>query len=276
MLKIARIALVLLIVGIYLFIPVTALASSSQLVVITASPFFGNGTCVYDFTVVVISDYEIQLDWIPGNGTGTYIIGAYGRWPVDSTDGFVVYNGNGSHTSHWLDVDIRILSDLGLYYKAYNNLGGVYSACFASGSVTGGGEGMANISGSITLFALIFFSLGSVITAYTFRKAPIAFVAAAAWTALAFFCFTQSASSNPTVISDYWMAIFWVGIAMVIVSVFEPVIMKAPSIDEAEPIVAERSQADEMRAEYEAMQKEMGVGIFKPRARKHRRLPKNW
>jgi hypothetical protein len=72
------------------------------------------------------------------------------------------------------------------------------------------------------------------------------------------------------------MAIFWVGIAMVIVSVFEPVIMKAPSIDEAEPIVAERSQADEMRAEYEAMQKEMGVGIFKPRARKHRRLPKNW
>jgi hypothetical protein len=31
-----------------------------------------------------------------------------------------------------------------------------------------------------------------------------------------------------------------------------------------------------MRAEYEAMQKEMGVGIFKPRVRKHRRLPKNW
>jgi hypothetical protein len=142
--------------------------------------------------------------------------------------------------------------------------------------LTIGGEGVTNIAGSITLFALIFFSLGSVVTAYAFRKMPIAMVAAAAWAALAFFCFTQSASSNPTVISDYWMAIFWVGIAMVIVSIFEPMIMKTATIDEPEPVLTERSQADEMRAEYEAMQKEMGVGIFKPRARKHRKLPKNW
>jgi len=273
--KLLRILALCWIIGLALW-PTALSAGSTAIVTITAQPW-SSGDCPTGFTFNAVSSYEVQLSWIPGgNTTATIVRGAYARWPTSPTDGFEVYTGNASSTSHWLTTDVMILSNEGIYYRAWGLVvGGNYSLCYASGSIVGG-EGMANISGSITLFALIFFSLGSVITAYTFRKAPIAFVAAAAWTALAFFCFTQSASSNPTVISDYWMAIFWVGIAMVIVSVFEPVIMKAPSIDEAEPIVAERSQADEMRAEYEAMQKEMGVGIFKPRARKHRKLPKNW
>jgi hypothetical protein len=271
--KLLRIIALCWIIGLALW-PTALSAGDNAVVTITAQPW-ATGDCPTGFTFNAVSSYEVQLAWTPGgNSTGTVIRGAYARWPTDPTDGFEVYNGNGSSASHWLTTDVMILSDEGIYYRLWGKQGGSYSLCYASGVITGG-EGMANISGSITLFALIVFSLGSVVTAYTFRKAPIAFVAAAAWTSLAFFCFTQSASSNPTIISDYWMAIFWVGIAMVIVSVFEPVIMKAPSIDEAEPVEA-RSQADEMRAEYEAMQKEMGVGIFKPRARKHRKLPKNW
>ena len=199
--KIARIALVLLIVGMYLFIPITAFASDTQLVVITASPFLGNGTCVYDFTVVVISDYEIQLDWIPGNGTGTYIVGAYGRWPVDATDGFVVYNGSGNHTSHWLDVDIRILSDLGLYYKAYNDLGGgVYSPCFASGSVTGG-TGMTVLSTGVTLIGTIilaFLALGCMVSGYHFKNSLFMWGATIFWIAVIGFSYAQSSVTGDT------------------------------------------------------------------------------
>ena len=269
--KLLRILALCWIIGLALW-PTALSAGSTAIVTITAQPW-SSGDCPSNFVINAVSPYEIQMSWTNGgNMTDAILRGAYGRWPGNATDGFEVYTGAGNATTHWVNTEFI---GVDVYYKLWGEQGGNYSLCYASGSVTGG-TGMANISGSITLFALIVFSLGSVVTAYTFRKAPIAFVAAAAWTALAFFCFTQSASSNPTVISDYWMAIFWVGIAMVIVSVFEPVIMKAPSIDEAEPIVAERSQADEMRAEYEAMQKEMGVGIFKPRARKHRKLPKNW
>ena len=143
-----RAALALIIIGMNLVIPITAFASSVELVVVTASPYIGN-ECVQDFSVVVISDYETQLDWIPGNGTSTLIKGAYGRWPAGVEDGFEVYSGNGSHVSHWLNVDIRILSDLGLYYKVWTDLGnGTYSACYASGSVTGG-EGMAEIGANL-------------------------------------------------------------------------------------------------------------------------------
>lgn len=132
-----------------------------------------------------------------------------------------------------------------------------------------GGVGMA---AGITLFALLVFALGSTAGAYAWRKMPIAFVAAAAWAVLAFFAITQSDSSNPTVISDYWMAIFWVGIAMVIVSVFEPVIMRQPE-DKLQSFVdpdGEKTESDRIADEYTAIEKEMGV--FKPRSRKHRRL----
>ncbi len=245
----------------------TASAGDSQVITITAQPW-SEGDCPTNFTFNAVSSYEVQLSWTPGgNTTATMIRGAYARWPNSPSDGFEVYHGNSSSVSHWLTTDVMILSDEGIYYRAWGELGnGSWSLCYAAGSIVGG-EGMTNIGSGVILLPLIIFALGSTVSAYAFRKTPIAMVAAAAWAVLGFYSFTQSASSNPTVISDFWMALFWVGMAMIIVSIFEPAIMKPPS-KELEDLDKIEPEEESLSSEYARLRKEMGLGIFRTRKRK--------
>jgi hypothetical protein len=268
-----RIALILTIITLLLIIPIGAGASSSQVVVITAQPDQGNITCPWNFSITAVSLYEIQLSWNNAvSATGAMVRGAYGRWPGNVTDGFEVYHGNLTTITHWVNTEFI---GVDVYYRIYSEYGnGTYTTCYVSGSVTGGKD-VANIAGGITLFALIVFALGCTISSYAFRKITIAVTGVAAWAALAFYSFTQSSSSSPADITDYWMAIFWVGIGMVIIGMFESFSMRESPVDTT-PAEEARSQADEMRDEYAAMQKEMGVGIFKSKKKKRKGLPKSW
>jgi hypothetical protein len=211
-----------------------------------------------------------------GNITITWDMGLYAEdtiirisedsCPGNITDGYLVYDGNETTATY---------SGLSLGMHEYcirawssNDTGN--STGYAEVSI--GGTGMTALGNIILLGILMFASLACTIAAYGFRKAPIAYLGAGLWALLGFFAFTLSTSLSPIQITDIYMGLFWLAIAMVIVSIFEPMVMKAPSIDEIEP-EAELSSADQMKAEYAAMQKEMGVGIFSPR-RKKRRLPR--
>lgn len=211
-----------------------------------------------------------------GNITITWDMGLYAEdtiirigediCPGNITDGYLVYNGNGTTATY---------SGLSLGMHEYcirawssNNTGN--STGYTEVKI--GGTGMTALGNIILLGILMFASLACTISAYAFRKPPVAFLGAGLWALLGFFAFTLSTSISPIQITDIYMGLFWLSMMMTIVSMFEPAIMKAPSIDEPEP-EAELSQADQMKAEYASMQKEMGVGIFTAR-RKRRRLPR--
>lgn len=152
----SKLLLLLLVLGILLLPPI-AYAAEQQVVVITANPG-GNITCPTNFTINVVSAYEIQLSWTPatgGNTTGTTLIkGAYGRWPNIPTDGFRVYDDTGNSTIHWVNTEFI---GVDVYYRVWAELNdGNYTACYASGSVTGG-EGMEAIAsemGVLTSFVI--------------------------------------------------------------------------------------------------------------------------
>ena len=133
-------------------------------------------------------------------------------------------------------------------------------------------ETVAGIANSMLLFAFMFLALVATITSYTFRKQQIAWVAAAGWFLLAIISFQQSASSNPILITDVYMGLFWIGIAMTIVSAFEPVVMK-PADDKLEQLKYDNDD-NLLGNEIENMRKEMEANrIFRPRTkRKDRKL----
>jgi len=263
--------LLLLLLG-FMLLPPTAHAAQQQVVVITANPG-GNITCIDDFTVTIASSYEIQLAWTPataGNTTGTMIRGAFDRWPTSPTDGFEVYNDEGNSTSHWLSTDVMILSNEGIYYRAWTKLGvGNYTVCYASGSVTGG-EAVEEIASNIGLFAFVFFALVGTVATYAIRRTALAFITAGAWAVLAFYCYTLSASTSPIEITDIYMALFWIGIAMVAVSAFEPAVMRTKEESELPP-VKEPGEEEDLTEQYSQLRKEMGAGLYKNRPRRRER-----
>jgi hypothetical protein len=237
--------------------PITAFASSSELVVITASPFLGNGTCVYDFTIVVVSDYEIQFNWTPGNGTGTYIVGAYGRWPTSATDGFEVYNGNATSATHWVNTEFI---GVNVYYKAYNDLGnGTYAACYASGSITGG-AGVTAIGANIALIGtviLAFLALACMFGAYHFKNGLFLWGAAIFWLAFIGYAYLQTSGSGDT---------FWVlagaGAMMMILSIafmFGGMGRDKPALDETALQKYQKSETSKTTESMEDFKKRMGL-----------------
>jgi len=263
----SRVILGLLLLLLFLAMPTVALAGNPQVHITVNSVVIGYPG---NFTVTYVNDYQVDTSWtIPAGGNNTMVRGAVGRYPTSMTDGYLVYLGNGTFAS---DTGVSLDETAALvYYRAWTqNNAGIWSALYAEGNI--GGTGMTALGNIILLGILMFASLTCTIAAYGFRKASIAYLGTGLWALLGFFAFTLSTSLSPIQITDIYMGLFWLTIAMVIVSIFEPMIMKAPSIDEVEP-EAELSSADQMKAEYAAMQKEMGVGIFSPRHKK-RRLPR--
>jgi hypothetical protein len=115
-------------------------SDTSEGVVITVS---GNYTapivCPVNLTIDSVSDYEIFIEWDASNeanATGTSVVGAFGRWPDGPTDGFEVYSGNSTNTTHWVNTEFM---GTNTYYRLYTTyLDGSYSICYAEGSITGG------------------------------------------------------------------------------------------------------------------------------------------
>lgn len=137
-----------------------ALANTQIEVVITAT---GNATpyCPSELTATPTSSYLVDLTWVnaTGNDTlGTIIRVDYGAYPTSPLGGELVYEGNGTSTTHW--VNMPILTD-DIYYRAWTVYAGPsYSVCYTSAMVevpgaTPGTGGTIDMSGIENILLII-------------------------------------------------------------------------------------------------------------------------
>ena len=124
-----RLVLVVLL-GVLLLLPTTSALAGSPEVTITVSAW----TIGYpsNFTLTYISDSQVDLAWTKAVGTeNTLIRAASGHVPVDRTDGYQVYYGDGESHS---DTALTLASPEIVYYRAWGETaGGSWSPLFASG-----------------------------------------------------------------------------------------------------------------------------------------------
>ena len=194
----------------------------------------------------------VTLSWTKGTYANTTVIRVKAdEAPIDITDGFYVYTGNGT-SGNTTGINSGEFNVYGFSAWSYNETG--YSEEYTTYIL--GGEAMEAIGDNMILFTLMLFAMIGTGYTYVFRKQQIAFLAALAWTLLAFFSLSLSSGSNPTQITDIYMALFWGSVAMVIISAFEPMIMKPPS-DEVDDPATKETETYKIENEYDDLQKEM-------------------
>lgn len=229
-----------------LLIPLPVLADTSAEVTVTATGYICEAPG--GFTLTYISDHEVGISWTKGaDAENTMVRAAYGRMPESRTDGYLVYYGENSYAS-----DTAVSLDetaTAIYYRAWSQAeSGVWEEEGSSGWIEGIG---------MTLIALIILALGFTTTGYIFRRTALAFAACGAWTVLGFYSYTISTGNFES--WDIWYALFWLCMALVIVSAFEPIIMK-PAKEEMIPMGMEEEEDDdkELRDDFDKMNRQMG------------------
>lgn len=170
------------------------------------------------FDAVAVSNYQVDITWTKGTyATTTIVKGKVGEYPQNIGDGYEVYNGNGENVTDWLDIS---LLDGNVYYRAWSHNDVGYSLTYAEDFVVGGGVGMAQ---ALILIPIVLIALGLTVAGY-FRQDrgwPIVLAAIIPWLALPVWGFTQAASAT-----DVYALVGYVGIVMILICAFEPIIMK--------------------------------------------------
>jgi len=214
------------------------------------------------FTLTYISDYEVGIDWVKGVGAeNTMIRAAIGRYPTDITDGWLVYYGDGTHT---VDTGVNLDETASpTYYRAWSqNVGGVWNEI---------GYAEDNIEGiGVQLLAFVILAVGLTIGGYALKNMALSYGAGGAWVVMAFYAMGQSAAPNVTEITDIYMALFWIGMGMLLVCMLEPVIYRkakalAEEVAELSDEEAEAENFNKQRAEMTKMR-----GMYKSRRVEHR------
>ena len=117
--------------------PIGVYAASSDVVVVTVTPEYGNPGAPIDFTVVYVSPTQVDIAWEKGASANNTIIRAlYGRYPSSYTDGSLVYSGTGSGYS---DLNVNFDETIGrIYYRAWSeDTDGDISSKYAEGYAEG-------------------------------------------------------------------------------------------------------------------------------------------
>ena len=171
-----------------------------------------------NFDAAWVSNYQVDISWTKGTyANTTIVIAKIGEYPTSITDGYEVYNGTGDNATDWLDIS---LLDGAVYYRAWSHNDIGYSATYAEDFVEGGGTGMAQ---ALILIPLVLIALGLTVAGY-FRQDrgwPIVFAAIVPWLALPVWGFGQASSGT-----DVYALVGYVGIVMILICAFEPVIMR--------------------------------------------------
>jgi len=205
------------------------------------------------FTLTYISDYEVGIDWVKGvDADKTMIRAAIGRYPTDITDGWLVYYGDGTSCS---DTGVNLDETASpTYYRAWSqSIGGAWNEfSYAEDNIEGIG---------VQLLAFVILAVGLTISGYALRNIALSYGAGGAWVVMAFYAMGQSASPNVTEITDIYMALFWIGIGMVLVCMLEPVIYrKAKALaEEVADLTEEETEAQSFNKQREEMDKRRGM-----------------
>jgi len=193
-----------------LIIPLPVLADTSSEVVVTATGWICEAPS--GFSLFYINDYEIGISWVKGEGAeNTMIRAKYGSYPIDRTDGYQVYYGDGTVAS---DTGVNFeegVSDV--YYIAFSeNVNGVWEEVGAS-------DFMENPH--MLLIALIILALGFTIVSYIFKKGVLAFAGAGSWMVASIYCFTKSAETW-----DIYFSLAFLFIGLLLACMFSPLAWK--------------------------------------------------
>jgi len=241
-------------------LPTIARADTSAEVTVTAVGYVCEAPG--GFTLTYISDYEVGIDWVKGvDANNTMIRAAIGRYPKDIGDGWLVYYGDGTNCT---DTGVNLDETASpTYYRAWSqNVGGAWNEfAYAEDNIEGIG---------VQLLAFVILAVGLTIGGYALRNIALSYGAGGAWVVMAFYAMGQSDSPNPTQITDIYMALFWIGLGMLLVCMLEPVIYrKAKALaEEVAELSDEEVEAGNFNRQREEMEKMRGM--YKSRRAEHR------
>ena len=203
-------------------------------------------------TATSLSEHEILLSWYTGPAiNSTTIRAAIGRVPTSITDGYLVYSGSGTNTTDWVS-NLEML-DNKLYYAAW----GTDSNGTWTPSATTYIEGVG-----MKLIAIIVMCVAMMVWAWQKKQVSLLFMSLMCW--LGFTAYMYSLTSATW---DYYRIFAWVGIGMVLITVYEVIIVqmhnKNTMIFDSDPVVEEWQNVAEMQEQVNMMR---GRGI--PRRKK--------
>ena len=235
--------LLVILLLITLIAPTPVLADTSAEVVVTATGWICEAPG--GFSLFYINDYEIGISWVKGAGAeNTMIRAKYGSYPVDRTDGYQVYYGDGT-----------VASDTGVNFE--EGVSDVYYIAFSQ-SASGAWEeiGATNFMENphMLLIALILLALGFTIVSYIFKKGVLSFAGAGPWMIASIYCFTKSAETW-----DIYFSLAFLFIGLLLACAFSPLAWRETTPAGETP---EEPEIRELREEMAAFNRERGQYDF--------------
>lgn len=222
--------LLILLGALFALLPVPVSAGTSANVVITAT-----GVVIAapgGFTLTYITDYEVGIDWTKAPGAvNTMVRAAVGRYPSSTTDGYLVYYGNGtSATDTGVSLDE---TPAAVYYRAWSeNVNGIFSPVWAEGTMEGAG---------MMLLFLGLMALVPTIACYALRRSSIAIIGVLFWIIMGVYAYTKIGVDG-----DVYWAIFFGSIFMGFMTALEPFFTREKKeeieLDEREKSYQERAE----------------------------------
>lgn len=182
-----------------------AKAATTADILVKATPdFVGGGLgAPTNFTLTAISNYEVLIEWTKGaSANNTMIRAVIGRYPVDITDGYLVYYDTGESVSDF-SVDLDITEDEH-YYRAWSeDTDGNWSTDYAEGTIGGTG---------VTLIGFALLALGLTIAMFATKSMTLGFPSAIFWFVLGGYAYTESSIPWGDIYYFLFFASFGMGI----------------------------------------------------------------
>lgn len=249
-----RIVIALFIGLLCLTIPAQQALAADPIVTITVSKWIAG--IPGGLTLTYIDDYEVEITWVKGvDAVNTMVRAKYGSYPIDRTDGYLVYYGNGIVAN-----DTGVNFDEGVadvYYRAWSQ------SAEGHWEEVGAADFMENPY--MLLIALVLLSMGFTIASYIFKKGMLAFAGAGAWIVTAIYCFSRSTETW-----DIYFSLAFLFIGLTIACFFSPLAWRETT-DKGE--TPEEPDIQDLREEIEAFNRERNQYVFlhsKPSKRRAR------
>ena len=165
------------------------------------------------FSVWIVSSEEIGAAWTkPVGAVNTMIRAEYGRYPIDRTDGYLVYYGPADSVSDTTVNFDEVTSTVN--YRAWSENAANEWSDYAQDYVEGIG---------VTLIAFVILVVGMTIATFALKSGRMimAFVSAGAWALMGIYCYTLSIQTW-----DIYYSIFWLSMGMTLVCSLIPTLLR--------------------------------------------------
>ena len=204
-----------------LLLPIPVAAGNH--ITVVAVPNINGG--IVSFTATVITDTQVQLDWVMKSNTVAVIVRAkYSTMPISRTDGYLVYSGDLNTAT---DTSMNLDETAGfLYYRiwAQNNMGVWLDTDVNIQNTEGLNVGA--LANNLLLGIIAFLAVVLNIGAFVVGKRFLAVLATLFWVILGVIGYVMQTITTTASLAPIYYAIFWAGMGMGIASILEAATMK--------------------------------------------------